>query len=73
MLGSVLALIYIGKVIETAYFRPASNATNSPEAPLSMLAPVCILAGANIYFGLNTDFSLGLSTLAAGQFQGLAP
>ena len=53
LLGSLLALIYIWRVVETAYLKqPADHNVQMKEAPLSMLVPTWILVIANIYFGI---------------------
>jgi len=71
LLGSLLALVYIWKLIETAYFGvAAADAAPAQEAPLSMLVPVWILIGANIYFGLHTEVSVGVGRQAAAQLMG---
>lgn len=60
LVGSLLALIYVWRLLEVAYLRaPAEGAAVPREAPLSMLVPIWLLAGANIYFGLATDLSVG--------------
>lgn len=69
LLGSLLALVYVGRVLEAAYFQQA-DATNDSritgrEAPLSMLLPLGVLALANIYFGIDTRFPLEVSQAAA--------
>ena len=52
--SSVLALIYIWRVVEAAYFKsPISPATAVREAPVVMLVPAWLLIGASIYFGVN--------------------
>ena len=63
--GSLIAVVYVGKVIEALYFRPLSddNLVVS-EAPILLLIPTWILVLANIYFGLNTEFSLGMAERA---------
>ena len=43
------------------------------EAPLSMLAPLWALAGANIYFGLNTQLTVNLAERAAAALIGGGP
>ena len=66
LLGSLLALVYIWKLVEAAYFgEPAADAAVVAEAPLSMLGPVWVLVGANIYFGLHTEVSVGIARRAA--------
>lgn len=67
--GSLLALIYIWKIIERAYFNaPTKNfdgsSTVCSEAPLQMLIPLWILVAINFYFGLNTSFSFGFAQRA---------
>ena len=71
LFGSLLALIYVWKLIEAAYFKPApANAPAVAEAPLSMLIPVWLLVGANVYFGIYTDVSVGVASQAAMQLVG---
>jgi multicomponent Na+:H+ antiporter subunit D len=63
--GSLLAVIYVWRVIESAYLGGKDNETRVGEAPLSMLIPAWILALANLYFGVSTDLSVGVATEAA--------
>jgi multicomponent Na+:H+ antiporter subunit D len=64
--SSLISLVYIGRVIEAAWFRePAKTLADVREAPLEMLAPICILAFASIYFGIDTDLTAGLAAKAA--------
>lgn len=68
LLSSLLAVVYIWKVIEAAYFQPSPfpNAKEAvTEAPLSMLLPLYVLVAANIYFGLNTQWTVGTASKAA--------
>jgi len=68
LLGSLLALLYIWRLVEAAYFgQPPADAATVQEAPLSMLIPVWILVGANIYFGVYTEVSVGVASRAAAQ------
>lgn len=70
--GSLLAVAYIWRIIETAYFQePAKNEV--VEAPLALLVPTWILALATIYFGIDTGFSIGAATQAAQALLGGAP
>lgn len=69
--SSFLAVIYIGRVIELMVLRPAAaGAENVKEAPLSMIIPLVILTGANVYFGLNTDLTVDLAERAAHALMG---
>jgi multicomponent Na+:H+ antiporter subunit D len=64
--GSLLAVAYIWRVIEMIYFRSAATADGPPqEAHWSLLAPVWLLIAANIYFGIDTQWSVDVARLAA--------
>jgi multicomponent Na+:H+ antiporter subunit D len=74
LLGSLLAVIYVWKVVECAYFKPAdSNREPVKEAPMGFLIPVWVLVLANIYFGLDTRLSVGVAQAAASGLFGAAP
>ncbi|MCB1717163.1 MAG: monovalent cation/H+ antiporter subunit D family protein [Candidatus Competibacteraceae bacterium] len=74
LIGSLLAVIYIWRVVETAYFKPAPEGqTARCEAPLSMLVPMWILVLANFYFGIDASLSTGAARFAAQQLLGVAP
>ena len=66
LFSSLLAVIYMWRVIEVAYFRdrPAGAAAIG-EAPLAMLVPMWVLVGANVYFGIDTDLTVGTARAAA--------
>lgn len=71
LVGSLLALVYVWRIIETAYFKTAPH--RSPpcrEAPLSLLLPAWLLVAANIYFAIDTRLTLEVSQLAAIQLFG---
>ena len=73
LLGSLLAIVYIWRVVEVAYFRPAPEgdaAAPIAEAPLSMLIPTWVLIGASIYFGIHTSLTLGVAERAAQHLLG---
>jgi multicomponent Na+:H+ antiporter subunit D len=69
VLGSLLALVYIGRVVEAGWFGDPADAERR-EAPLSLLLPTWILVVANIYFGIDTRLTVGMAELAAGQLMG---
>jgi multicomponent Na+:H+ antiporter subunit D len=74
LVGSLLALIYVGRVVEAAYFRPAPpDGVRVQEAPLRMLIPTWILIAASIYFGIHTDITVGVAERAAEMLLGAAP
>ena len=69
--SSLLAIIYIGRVIEVMTLRPApKGAAEIKEAPLSMIIPMALLVAANIYFGLNTELTVDLAERAAHALMG---
>ena len=70
LVGSILAVIYIWKLVEAAYFGTPDSSREVREAPVSMLIPMWILVAANIYFGINTELSVGLATRAAEALMG---
>ena len=65
VLSSLLAVVYIWKVVERMYFQPAAEGTTRAEAPLGLLVPTWILAIASIWFGIDTRLSAGAALEAA--------
>ena len=68
--GSLLALIYLGRMIELAYFFKPSQAVEQRadcEAPLGMMLPVWILIGLSLVLGVYTEYSAGLAQQACEQ------
>jgi len=64
--SSVIAVIYVGRVVEVAYFQePATKRRLTPELPMSMMAPVLVLAAAIIWFGFDTRLTAGMAAKAA--------
>lgn len=63
VLSSLLAVIYIGRFVEIAYFRePAAELENAREPPLTMLIPLLVLAAATVYLGFDTRLTGGVAT-----------
>lgn len=67
--GSLLAIVYIWKIVEYAYFKSPTDSLDidtkaTLEAPLQMLIPLWVLVLANFYFGLETSFSFGFANTA---------
>ena len=73
LLSSLLALVYVWRVVEVAYFMPAPEGAERREAPLSMLIPTWLLIGASIVFGIWTSASAGIAARAAEALLGIAP
>ncbi|MCG8613809.1 MAG: monovalent cation/H+ antiporter subunit D family protein [Pseudomonadales bacterium] len=64
--GSLLAIVYIGRVIEAAYFKPLPERYEQvSEVPMGMLIPMWALVVANVYFGIDTQFTLHAASEAA--------
>ena len=66
VLSSLLAVVYVWRFVEAAYFRePGAGVARLREPPLSMLVPAWLMVLACIYFGLDTDLTLGGAGAAA--------
>lgn len=69
--SSLIAVIYIWRVIESAYFRdPPDDLKDVTEAPLSLLIPTWILVLGNVYFGVETSLPVSMAELAAKTLMG---
>ena len=64
LLGSLLAVVYIWRVVEVAYFRRTA-AADVREAPLGLLVPMWALVIANFWFGIDASMTAGVATRAA--------
>ncbi len=74
LIGSLLAVVYVWKIIETVYFKP-TNPENAhvKEAPLGIILPVWVLVIANIYFGIDTRFTVAVTQIASQSLFGATP
>ncbi len=63
VLSSLIAVIYVGRVVEVVWFRePTARAViAASDPPLSMLLPLIVLAAAVVYFGIETSLTAGLA------------
>jgi len=74
LLGSLLAIVYVWRIVETAYFNePPAGRESVEEAPLGFLIPVWVLVSANIYFGMDTRLSVRVAEAASQSLFGLSP
>ncbi len=72
LLSSLLAVVYVWRVVETLYFsEPSAKALAAKEAPASMLIPTYIAIGATLVFGVWTECSAGLASQAAAALYGV--
>lgn len=66
LIGSLLAVVYVGKLIEALYFKPLTESGKTvTEAPMLLLVPTWVLVLANIYFGFDTSLTVGVAEKAA--------
>lgn len=66
LLSSLLAVVYVWRVVEAAYFQePTGRSAEATEAPWPMVATTWVLAGACLYFGIDTDLTVGVAEQAA--------
>ncbi|NDY95953.1 monovalent cation/H+ antiporter subunit D family protein [Wenzhouxiangella limi] len=71
VITSLMALYYIWRVIEAAWFSPRPNgAAEMREAPLALLIPTWFVVSLNFYFGLDTRLTVGAARAAAGALLG---
>lgn len=78
VLSSLIALVYVWKVVETLYMQPAAPQSEVREAPLTLLLPTWTLIIMTIWFGVDAELTNSLSRTAAeallgGNFGGSAP
>ncbi len=66
VVSSLLAVIYIGRVVEVAWFREPGDALKAiKDVPPEMMMVTWVLAAATIWFGFATNISAGVAAEAA--------
>lgn len=65
VLASLLAIIYVWKIVEIMYLQPVPSGSAVIKAPLTLLIPTWALVAASIWFGLHADFTVGVARQAA--------
>ena len=74
VVGSLLAVVYVWRVVEAAYFQaPPEAGAATREAPLELLLVTWAAALANLYFGIFTEVPIELSSMAAESLRELMP
>jgi len=79
VLSSLLAVIYVWRVVELAYFRePAATSQlkggiAKQDPPLSMLIPMWVLSLATVYFGIDATRTMDIALIAASSLKGMMP
>lgn len=72
LLSSLLAVVYVWRVVEVMYFQPPPEGMDTKEeAPLSMLVPTWLMIGATVFFGIQTDWTVGVARQAAEMLLGV--
>ncbi len=73
-LGSVLSIIYIGRIMEVVFFRmPSASASPVSEAPLGALLPLWALAGASLWLGVAGGWLEALTRASSAALLGVTP
>jgi len=77
LLGSLLAIVYVWRIVEVAYFQPRVgpdelSKDSVREAPLAFLVPIWLLVIANVYFGIDTRLSVEVAQTASESLFGLS-
>lgn len=62
--SSLLAVVYVWRIVEVAYFREPKDDTIT-EAPLRLLLPAWALIFGTVFFGLTTEWTAGTAQQAA--------
>jgi len=70
LLSSLLAVAYVWRFVEAAYFREPRQDLGQARTPWSMGVPAAVLVVATVYFGLDTDFTVGSAARAAALMLG---
>jgi multicomponent Na+:H+ antiporter subunit D len=73
LIGSLMAVVYIWKVVEVAYFGTVDPDSEIREAPLSLLIPTWALVLASFYFGIDASVTTDVATRAAESLLGVMP
>ncbi len=74
LVSSLIAVVYIWRVVEVAYLRPPNDSAGViAEAPMSLLLPTWILVLANLYFGIDASFTTTVAGAAASRLLGVTP
>ena len=65
LLTSLMALVYVWRVVEVAYFREYQGEAEAREAPWMLLWPTWALVALNLYFGIDAGRTAGIARQAA--------
>lgn len=69
--GAALTLVYAWRMVEALFFKaPMPGAPRAREAPVGVLAPLWVLAGLSLWFGVEASLPESLSRAAAAALFG---
>ena len=68
--SSLLALVYVGRIVELAWFREPPTDAKPAGAPASMVAATWFLVLLSVYFGIDATLPAGLADGAASALLG---
>jgi multicomponent Na+:H+ antiporter subunit D len=73
MATSLMAVFYLGKVLERIWLgQPNDVVPRAARLPAGMISATVILALANIYFGISTEYTVDVAVAAASELLGVA-
>jgi len=74
LVSSLMAVVYVWRIVEAAWFGEAPDeAVSSAAVSPLLVATLWLAAAANIYFGLDSDLPVTLSRDAAAELLGHLP
>lgn len=66
VISSVISVVYIGRVVEVAWFRePGKSVQAAKIAPVEMIAVTWLLTAATVYFGIDTSWTADIASRMA--------
>lgn len=73
LVSSLLALVYVGRVVEVGWFRQPPDRTAVERPPLSMAVATWFLVLLSLYFGVDATWPVSLAEDAAAALVGSTP
>ena len=73
LVSSLMAAVYIWRIVEIAYFQHNDSRDRTREVPLGLLIPTWTLVLANIWFGIDSSLTVGMAAQAAHALIGATP
>jgi multicomponent Na+:H+ antiporter subunit D len=66
----LLAVVYVWRIVEVAYFQKSEDTAEVKEAPFLMQLSMWLLVGATLFFGVFTSLTVGVARRAAEWLMG---